>query len=114
MPAPLEEGMQITECRISLDLGAKGRFLELRITEPSLIKELVEDPLNRGQADPDPARYVVKGSIVFKRKDGSQEGLVLFHPWGRYKLADKYFITDFSLIQQAFQQSISQAQQHLK
>jgi hypothetical protein len=88
--------------------------LELRITEPSLIKELVEEPLNRGQSDPAPARYVIKGSIVLKRKDGSQEGLALFHPWGRYKMADKYFITDLSPIQQAFQQSISQAQQYLK
>jgi hypothetical protein len=102
------EKKEIVECRISVEISFT-EFLELRITDRQLIKELVEDPLKKALPDPSPKKYEIRGSVIFKRKGGTKDGIALFHPWGRYKVGDRYMIADFSGIQKALKKAIAAA-----
>jgi hypothetical protein len=105
--AQTPEKKVVVECRISLEAGSVDLTLDLRITERKLIKKLVEDPLSKARPDPDPAKYKVGGSVILKYKDGSEGRFVFFHPWGRYKMGDKYMVADFSGIQKEFKKAIA-------
>jgi hypothetical protein len=103
--AQASEKKAIVECRISL--GREGLTLDLRITDRKLIKKLIEEPLKKARTDPDPAKYKVLGSVILKKKDGSEDRFVFFSPWGRYKVGEKYLIADFSGLKKAFKEAIS-------
>jgi hypothetical protein len=113
---PLDKGQapekkEIVECWISLDLGSSTGFLELRLTDPDLIKRLIEDPLRKAQPDPRPAKDKVLGSMIFRRKAGAEDRITLFEPWGRYAEEKKYMIADFSGIQKRFKKAIAHAKE---
>lgn len=106
------EKKEIVACRISLgDVGeGDGMTLDLRITERKFIKQLIEGPLRTARPDPDPDRYKILGSVTLRYKGGSEGRFILFRPWGRYKVGDKYMIADFSGIQKAFKKAIANAE----
>jgi hypothetical protein len=105
--AQASEKKAIVECRISL--GREGLTLDLRITNRKLIKKLIEEPLGKARKDPDPARYQVLGTVLLKKKDGSEDRFVIFQPWGRYKVGDRYMIADFSGLKKAFKEAIARS-----
>jgi hypothetical protein len=104
--AQAPEKKKIVECWISLDLGSSTGFLELRITDPDLIKRLIEDPLRKARPDPRPAKDKILGSMIFRRKAGAEDRITLHEPWGRYAIGKQYMITDFSGIQKRFKKAV--------
>jgi len=99
---------RVSECRVSLQCGT-GRYLELRITDPKLIHELVEEPLKHAKVDSSPARYVALGLMQVRKEDGSEEAYSLFRPWGHYKYDNNYMIADFEKIRASFKEAIELA-----
>jgi hypothetical protein len=99
---------EFVECRVSIMVGSPKQWIEWRITDRERIKELVQEPLNKATKDPDPAKYVVKGHIKLKTKDGTEEVVGLFRPWGRVKAGGQYLIADTSKLQKAFKKAIDQ------
>ncbi len=107
------EKKEIVECRVSLETGSdKDLTLDLRIAERKLIKKLIEDPLRKARPDPEPSAYKIRGTVILKYKDESEDRFVLFRPWGRYKVRDKYMIADFSGIQKAFKKAIANVKEY--
>jgi hypothetical protein len=104
----LFKGKEFVECRVSLMVGSHKQWVEWRITDPERIKNLVQEPLSKATKDPDPAKYVVKGRITLKTKDGTEEVVGLFSPWGRIKAGGQYLIADTSKLQKAFKKAIDQ------
>lgn len=112
--ASTKEKKEIVECRISLDIGSRTQFVVLRITDPDLIRKLIEDPLRKARPDPNPARYEILGSVKLENKDGTDDGFVFFCPWGRCKVGDKYLIADFSALRKEFKEAIDRAKKNLE
>jgi len=97
----------IVECTISIDLGRS--FVELRIVDQKLNRELVQNPIANARRDVDPAKYKVLGSISMKTKDGLQSHLALFDPWGRFSRDRKIYIADFNALGRHMKESLAHA-----
>jgi hypothetical protein len=67
------------------------------------------NPLKKAKPDTNPAKYMVLGDMHVTFDDGSEEGAVLFLPWGHYKSNGKYMVADFGPLQQYAQSAISMA-----
>lgn len=99
----------IREIRVSLWEG-QG---EMRITDPELVRQLVVEPLRRAEPDRNPADYVVVGGLTLEYADGTQDGIILFLPWGRFKYGDSYGIADFQPLEAETRRSLPQAPRSL-
>jgi hypothetical protein len=99
------------ECRVSLNTGDIA--VALRITDSKVIRALVLDPLEKAVVDMKPEKYVVMGSVSVKRRDGSEDGFVLFSPWGHCKKGGKYLIADLSAFQKVLKDALKRADEHL-
>lgn len=103
-----EPPKEIISFRLSLGSEGSGRHLDLRITDPKLIRELLEEPLRQATINPKPARYVPFASLTIEYKGGSTDGMVLFLPWGHYKYNEKYLTTDFSTLRKELKTQIDE------
>src|SRR5438552_17894283 len=103
----------VVDCSASLDMGG-GTFVELRLTKANLIKELIEEPLRKASPDPHPKDYKINGLVRIKKKNGSEDSFVLFRPWGRLKIHEKYVIADLNGIQKLFKKSLTRGADRLE
>jgi hypothetical protein len=82
---------------------------ELRITDPELIQSFVVKPLIHARIDSRPAAYVVLGQTSVHYDDGTQDAIIMFLPWGRFKHGGEYGITDFREFQAYAKRSLPDA-----
>lgn len=100
---------EVVECRVSLrqpGLGVEPVFL---IVDPKLIEKLVLDPIKRAVHDPEPAEYIVMGSVTLISKDGSRDYYTLFAGWKYFSRGDEHLITDFSELKKGMKQAVDVA-----
>jgi hypothetical protein len=87
----------IVECRVVFGEGS-GPLVEVRITDSELIRFAVERPLANAKPDTVRAEWKVVVTVKLKRKDGSEDGIVLFSPWGYIKADGRAQVADLSLL----------------
>jgi hypothetical protein len=104
----------VVECRVKLGNPNDPIGLEMRISDAKLIQRAVLDPLAAAKADPKPAEYKLLGQVTILRKDGSEEGFVLFSPWRRVSSKGKYLIVDFTELRKACRTAVEFHLQNLK
>lgn len=85
----------------------------VRIRDKEAIREMVETPLGNAKRDPQPARYVVLGTLTTIMDDGSEDRVTLFLPWGRVKRGNEYLIADLDKLHKLFDERIKLAARHL-
>lgn len=73
--------------------------VRFHIEDRALGRDLIGEPVLNARVDTHPLRYEIIGSISITRKDGRNESVVLFRPWGHFKQGDVYRIADFSKLQ---------------
>jgi hypothetical protein len=91
------DGKTVVEARVRLGLGyTEDMFVELLIRDKKVLNEEILVPLEKAKADPQPAKYIVVGTLSVKRHDGSVAYYWLYSPWGCFSNEkDKYYMADF-------------------
>ncbi|HEX4588680.1 MAG TPA: hypothetical protein VH120_02045 [Gemmataceae bacterium] len=101
----------IIEAVVWLDTSKKGCLVGIKLTDRALIKQLVEDPIDKAHPEPKPPpAYVDMGQIDLKRKDGTIESIWLFGPWGKLKRGEKYLSADLKALRALVLESVKEAQ----
>jgi hypothetical protein len=104
----------IGEARVALYVRNGTNTVELRLTDTLLIKRIFEEPLSKATPDVNPKSYVLVGSLILKRKDGSEEAAALFHPLGKVKIRDKYVNVDLSEFRKVVKDAIAEANESVQ
>lgn len=86
------------QVRVNFGYSDDSVHVHVVMTDPKMIKDLVEVPIAKAVVDPNPARYVVLGTMAIVTKDGTKY-YSLFLPWGHFKHDNTYWIADFGDLQ---------------
>jgi hypothetical protein len=78
----------------------------IRITDETLIDDLILSPINDSKIDHDPAAYIVLGSISLKHRDGSMSYFTLYLPWGHISKDKEYYIADLSKLKATMKKAL--------
>jgi sugar phosphate isomerase/epimerase len=100
------DAASVKEVRLLLDADDHGSKLEYAITDPTLIRKVLLDPLAAAKADPKPLNYAHLGDVRITHKDGTVDTITLFSGLGRLKYKGRYFVADLSPLRTAFQEAI--------
>lgn len=70
-------------------------WLEYGFKRADDVEKLVLLPLREARLDPEPAAYIVYGTLTVRYDGGRSETFTLFFPFGHFRYEDKYYIADF-------------------
>ena len=83
----------------------------IRITDETLIDDLILSPINDSKIDNNPAAYILLGSISLKHRDGSMTYFALYSPWGHISKDHKYYIADLSKLKATMKKALNVKEQ---
>jgi hypothetical protein len=107
-PEAAKPDRTVVECVVSLETSKDGCYIQLRLTDPDMIKQLVEDPLDKARVEQQKAAYVVVGMITMKRKDGATDGANLYGPWGKVGRGKKLYTADLQALRKQILESLEE------
>jgi hypothetical protein len=87
------------EVHIILEQGPR-KTKQYVIQDKALIRKLVFEPLRNAKKDPDPAKYIIVGSLGLVYEDGTTEWSTLFLSFGHLKRGGEYFVADFDQLRE--------------
>lgn len=106
VPAELPDFNRIVEIRLQVVEPLPALDKSLEITDLQEIQRVLSSPLKHATNDEQPARYEIIGTIVLVYDDGTEEGILLFLPWGHFKYGTNYFEADLSELKSRFAQML--------
>jgi hypothetical protein len=85
------------ECRIRFfyESGRSRTEVQVVITDRDFLKRAVSTPIKNATDDPEPAKYIVVGTMTITDEKAGTDLFDLFVPWGHFKHGDRYKIGDF-------------------
>jgi hypothetical protein len=88
-------------CRIRGEDYRAGR-LEFVMEDVSQIEQFVLKPLRESRRIADPEKYEIYGGLRLEFADGRSTGIMLFVPFGYFKLGGEYYQTDLMELMRAY------------
>lgn len=76
-----------------IDIGERDRRVIFILDDPSLIQDLIEDPIKNAIIDTHPKRWEVIGKITVNGKHLRHKHYALFTPFGKIKAEGNVYLT---------------------
>ena len=109
----MEESERRVKCEVTLELRERDVYVGWRTTDPALIEELVQVPLDEAVLERHPARYTPYGSI--KLTDGEAVRFIhAWNPWGHIAEGNTYRIADLTKLLARIEQDLTAELEDIK
>ena len=103
------EPMRLVECTVTIGVRDPAGTLQLVIKDEKLLNRLIGEPFRNARPNPNPASYVLAGSVDCKYSNGSESLYGLFLPWGYCEVDSKYLIADLHELKKELRERIKMA-----
>jgi hypothetical protein len=108
-----EKQPKLVECIVTFGLRDPSGSLQLVIKDEKTLKRLIEEPIRNARPNPNPASYLLAGSLDCKYSNGVESVYGLFLPWGYYKVDSKFLIADLRELKNELTERIEMAKRSI-